>query len=911
LPKLIGVSVKKKIVKTLRELVLRHSHSLSVAKAALGITKAKPKALGADALFSGAHLKHFLTSFLCLVSLLWLMPAHASSARIYDGSPIQLGSGADVLRDSSGDITFGDILLELELNGHSSLPWVTNASDIPNFGYSTDTVWLKQDVKNATSRSEELLAVISYALLDEVEVYVYADSSLRHSFQTGDTFPFASRAVTHRDFLFPLTLEPGETVSLFVKVRSQGSLQIPISIWDRDDYFIADQQELSLKNLYYGMMIVMVLYNLFIYLSVRERAYLYYVGFVTSFVAMQAAMHGILFQFFIPQYPQLHQLSVLFLVPCTMLFSCLFALSFLNLKQVAPWMDNAIRWVAVGAFLCVLGAFVLPYRWSTEASVLLVVFASILMIASGPIAWLKGQSSARYYTIAWFILLIGTTSTALSKFGMLPSNAFTEYGLIFGSALEAVLLSFALADRLNGEKEARFRAQQNQLVEARQRMEAEEQLRFQSTHDSLTGLPNKTLLFEAIEALIDSDRVHRFALVKVSMGRFDEISKTLGQYASELVLKAFAERMALALGAVGAALPVTERNVVAHYDHLAFSFLIDTGKVTDLYAVLNQIKNGLSEPLEFREMRIDTGVIMGVSIYPDHSNEAVELVKQAQIAMGFSQDGGDIYDPALNPYSERRLSLMGELQNAIDQNHLSLHFQPQLDIRSGEVVGAEALIRWNHPAYGYIPPMEFIPHAEEAGLIKPLTYWVIDHSLFACRQWIDSGTDLDISINISAANLHETNIVKNIQVLLNKHRVPPERLKIEITETAMMINPENALRVLTELSRIGVKIAVDDFGTGHSSLSYIKRLPADEIKIDRSFVIDMGENADDEVIVSTTINMCHNLGYRVVAEGIEDQLTLTKLEALNCDVAQGYYHCRPLAFEDFNDWLNQSRGSAA
>jgi len=255
--------------------------------------------------------------------------------------------------------------------------------------------------------------------------------------------------------------------------------------------------------------------------------------------------------------------------------------------------------------------------------------------------------------------------------------------------------------------------------------------------------------------------------------------------------------------------------------------------------------------------------------------------------------------------------LMGELQEAIEQNELRLHFQPQINVSTGRVVGAEALVRWSHPVYGNIPPMEFIPHAEQTGLIKPLTFWVLDHALYAAQKlFAENEPPLAMSINISAANLHEANLVKSIQMLLTKHQVEPACLKIEITETAMMLDPENALKVLTCLHDTGVKIAVDDYGTGQSSLNYIKKLPANEIKIDRSFITDMSQNTDDEVIVSTTINMCHNLGYSVVAEGIEDAQTLQKLKSLNCDVTQGYYHCVPLAFEEFEAWLSAYDQSA-
>lgn len=823
----------------------------------------------------------------------------------YQGQTVAVGPYLQFYEDRKGRLELGDMLLE-DNYGERGLIWQSVQETVPNFGYTDSVFWFRTHIANATREPGDLVLSVDYALLDEVDVFVLRNGKVVQSYFTGDTRMFSSRAVAHRKFVFPLELASGEGANIYLRVASEGAVQVPLTLTTSREFFLGDLKELGLKHLYYGMMLVMVLYNLFLFASVREKAYLFYVGFVSCFALMQAAMHGVLFQAFYPALPSLHQLSVLILVPSTMLFACLFAVAFLDLKQHSPVLETILRWLALASLMCVVGAFALGYGTSTRVSVLLVVIASLVLLISGPMAWSKGQSSARYYTVAWLLLLIGTTSTALSKFGILPSNLFTEYGLMFGSAAEAILLSFALADRLNGEKEARFHAQQEQLRATEERMKAEEQLLYSSTHEASTGLPNRIPLFDCLDQLIAEQKVPRFAVVKVALGRYDEVAKTLGQDNAEQIVAAFARRLCLKVESLSEALTISSDKAVVHYDPYAFVFLLELHHTAGLKNLLAHLRRELASPIDYQDMLIDVGMQLGAALYPDHSRNTAELVKQAQIAMGFPGDTENIYDHSLNPYSERRLRLMGDLQTAIEQNQLTLHFQPQMDVESNTVVGAEALIRWSHPEYGYIPPMEFIPHAEQTGLIKELTAWVFDHALYALRQMMNQGRELDMSINISAANLHETNLVRNIQALLSKHEVPAERLKIEITETAMMLNPDNALRVLTRLHQIGVKIAVDDFGTGHSSLAYIKKLPADEIKIDRSFVSDMSENLDDEVIVSTTINMCHNLGYRVVAEGIEDRSTLEKLIALQCDLAQGYYHARPMSYDDFQQWLDDS-----
>src|SRR5690606_26571910 len=254
---------------------------------------------------------------------------------------------------------------------------------------------------------------------------------------------------------------------------------------------------------------------------------------------------------------------------------------------------------------------------------------------------------------------------------------------------------------------------------------------------------------------------------------------------------------------------------------------------------------------------------------------------------------------------------LGELRHAIENNSLQLHFQPQISLRDCSVAGAEVLIRWIHPEYGFIPPDEFIPLAERTGVIHPLTYWICRQAFAFKRNLEAQGIDIHLSINISARNLQDPHFVEQIARMADEAGISLKRIIMELTETAVMTDPEDALRVMTELNALGIRLSIDDFGTGYSSLSYLKQLPVDEIKIDRSFVMEMAKNSDDEVIVHTTLTMGHNLSMEVVAEGIEDATTLRKLKDMGCDLAQGYHIARPMPGADFFTWLAKYNASLA
>jgi EAL domain-containing protein (putative c-di-GMP-specific phosphodiesterase class I) len=297
---------------------------------------------------------------------------------------------------------------------------------------------------------------------------------------------------------------------------------------------------------------------------------------------------------------------------------------------------------------------------------------------------------------------------------------------------------------------------------------------------------------------------------------------------------------------------------------------------------------------------VQVGGSIGIALYPDHGLDMQTLLRRADVAMYVAKRSGDVYavySEEQDRYTPERLALIADLRQAIADGALVLHYQPTIDLATGRANAAEALVRWEHPERGLLGPGQFIPLAEETGLIGPLTHWVIETALGQCGRWRQAGIDVSVAVNLSMATLHDPQLPELITYLLQTHELPPSRLRMEVTESILMDDLRQTQDVLCRLAALGVRISVDDYGTGYSSLAYLKRLPVDELKIDMSFVRHLREDKTDAAIVASTIDLGHHLGLRVVAEGVEDQQTRERLTAMGCDAAQGYFWSRPLPAE--------------
>ena len=441
------------------------------------------------------------------------------------------------------------------------------------------------------------------------------------------------------------------------------------------------------------------------------------------------------------------------------------------------------------------------------------------------------------------------------------------------------------------------------LVESLKRQAAENE--FQAQHDSLTGLFNRTMFHSRVSQALDEAQTDMVGVLLMDLDRFKEINDTLGHPTGDSLLKETSFRLRRILGP-----DIT----IARLGGDEFAVLLP--RLRSLIGATDMASNlvsALREPYELQDLSLDVSASIGISLSPQHGTDAETLMQRADVAMYIakaSHSGFEIYDSDKDQYSPNRLALVAELRRAIDERQLVVWYQPKIDLGSGQLIGAEALVRWNHPRHGMMPPDEFIGLAEHTGLIGPMTTYVLEEALQQCLAWRCSGfPDFKVAVNLSVKNLMDVELPRQIHTLLAKSQLVPDAIQLEITESSIMEDPERAIEVLTRLHEMGIGIAIDDFGTGYSSLAYLRRLPVDEMKIDRSFVRGMMSSENDAVIVRSVIDLGRNLGLVVVAEGIEDRESMERLEALGCTVGQGYHIARPMDVEGFDSWAASRHAS--
>ena len=421
-------------------------------------------------------------------------------------------------------------------------------------------------------------------------------------------------------------------------------------------------------------------------------------------------------------------------------------------------------------------------------------------------------------------------------------------------------------------------------------------------HDALTGLPNRTLLADRFEQALRADRrtSSTTALLLIDLDRFKEVNDTLGHHVGDQLLAQIGPRLAGALRGA---------DTVARLGGDEFAVLLpDVDGLAGAMDVAARLRAALAEAFKVEDVELDIDASIGVVISGVHGDDAQTLLQRADIAMYVAKQqkqGVVVYDPENDDHTPERLSLLGQLRRGIERGELFLQYQPKIDLKTREVVGVEALVRWQHPDRGMIPPNDFIPLAEHTGLIGPLTLSVLNMALAQAKVWADGGHPIPVAVNISARNLSDDEFASKVKGVLAKHAVAPGLLEVEVTESAVMLEPEKAARILNELHAMGVRIAIDDFGAGYTSLAQLKNLPISELKIDKSFILTMHSNADDAMIVKSMIDLGHSLNMKVVAEGIETAYALNTLAGLQCDIGQGYHLCRPALPEALMQWHSQ------
>ncbi len=478
----------------------------------------------------------------------------------------------------------------------------------------------------------------------------------------------------------------------------------------------------------------------------------------------------------------------------------------------------------------------------------------------------------------------------LALFSVLVATSFLNNGIL---AVGVFIAPLAFAWQM-------FHRTHSLQVATVELAEREREKEYQSLHDALTGLPNRTLFQQRLRESIERAEAEgtSLAVMIMDLDHFKEINDTLGHHYGDLLLQEIGPRLSGVL---------RPDDMMARLGGDEFGVVLpELANDRVAIRVAERLMEEMEHPVVVEGIALDVSASVGIATFPLHSDDVETLLRRADVAMYAAKESGggyEVYSPSLDKHSPSRLTLIGQVRPAIDNEEFTLHYQPKARLSDGRVAGVEALIRWQHPDRGMVPPDEFIPLVERTVLLRPLTQYVLNEALRQWHTWARAGMQLEVAVNLSPRSLLDPQLPDLVGQLLERWEVPPRFLTLELTESFVMADSGRSLGVLAGLSEVGVLLSIDDFGTGYSSLSYLKRLPIGEIKIDRSFVMNMHENANDAMIVRATTDLGRNLGLRVVAEGVETREAWDQLAAWHCDIAQGYFLSRPIPAHEITRWM--------
>lgn len=786
-----------------------------------------------------------------------------------------------------------------------------------NFGFVDAAYWFKlslQDLEFAQRNSNNWYLELDYPFLDDVQVYIPNGPNSYLETVVGDSHPFDKRDIDLHVYLFPLQIESPEVQDIYLRVETSTSLQMPLTLWSEHSFIEQNAVKQYWLGVFYGIMLVMILYNAFIYLSVRDNAYILYILYIVCVMITNMSITGVAFQKIWPNSPTIANMGFALSSATTMFFALQFTRSFLQTQNYGAHIDSILKLMAGLALLMLSFPYLLGTHIATVLAVFMPIPTCLVIVGAGLYGMILKHRRAFFFVSAWGCLIIGFIGRSLLQFDLVPNVFVTQYGTQLGSIAEVILLSLALADRINTEKAEKLEAVKASLEAYKKKQAVEQELIFQSCHDQLTGAPNRSLYVQRLRENIDQTDAQQWKIMvcTVHLDNFHDINFTLGHQAGDRILLEAVKILDQELSQHAGIRRLNGHNEQEAYigmmEGVYLSFILRCDPDASEHQVLEPLMQRLSQPLLFDEMTLDLGAHIGVANWPNDDNTAIGLTRKSMIAVRaakWSRIPLVCYDANIDKYSEARLSLMGELITAIENDELVLHYQPKIDLRNNRVVGMEALVRWQHPKLGLLGPDHFVDIAESTGVIQALTQWVLNAALKFCNTLRDEGHDFCIAVNLSVRNLLNEQFVPMVLESTRDSRFPREKLILEVVESAVIEDMEQATKSLEALHTEGIQLSLDDFGTGYSSLSYLKKLPIQELKLDRSFVTNLIENRDDQVIVETTIAIAKQLRLQVVAEGIEDGETLTRLAGIGCDIGQGYHIQKPLPEHEFRDWLHR------
>lgn len=979
--------------------------------------------------------------FLFLCGLQLLAGSVFAADRIFDASintglPVPLTEYFAVLEDQSMTLTLADVQRPDIASGFNTNP---TSAEALNLGYSPSAFWLRLTLRNNSARPVERMLEISYALLSSVQFHHPLADGTYQSVVTGSMMPFATRPYSNRNFVFPVALPAHSDQVVYLRIHSIDSIIVPARLWEPQAFHAYERNDYNSQSLYFGMVIAMVLFNLLLFIALLDVIYLLYVSFAFCAALTLAAQNGLAHEFLWPAATQWANISNFIGFALSLVTLIVFMRHMLLTGKFFPKLDQWLK-IFAGLHLLAAAAIFISPRIFVQPAVILNLLTALLILGTGILSAFKRQRSAYFFVMAFSMLIIGGVMTIFRAFGFLPTNMFTMYSLQLGSALEMVLLAFALADRFNVIRREKSRAQrdaleaQHRLVETLQSSERQLEARvkertaelriaatafeshectvvtdtngiilkvnpafqeitgysageavgqhvkmlrsgrhdeafygvmwksinetgvwqgeiwdrhkngdvypkwltisavkrddgvithFVGTHqditdrkvaeeriselaffDSLTHLPNRTLLKDRLSQVATAS--HRSGnyntVLFLDLDQFKSLNDTFGYKNGDLLLLQVAQRLVNR---------VREGDTVARLGGDEFVVILanmngtaeDVAKQSEIIGT--KILADLSRPYLLGEIEHCCTASIGAALFSGYGVSVDDLLKQAELAMYKSKESGrntfHFFDQEMETVVVERVALEMAMRKAIQEKQFLLHYQAQVVEGGMRVNGAEVLVRWQHPQRGMVSPAEFIPLAEETGLILPLGLWVMETACNQLAIWANQAdmAHLTLAVNVSAHQFRQPDFVAQVLAVLRNTGANPYRLKLELTESLLVKNVEDVIVKMAALKACGVSFSLDDFGTGYSSLTYLKRLPLDQLKIDQSFVRDILDNPNDAAIAKTIVALAQSLGLEVIAEGVETMAQRDFLAISGCHAYQGYFFSRPVQVADF------------
>jgi len=787
--------------------------------------------------------------------------------------------------------------------------WGNEPGLMKRLQFGTSALWLRVALDNASDVKLKRYLQIKKIGVQHIHLFIQDRKTGNwSSLIAGESQPFSLQGQQHRHVLFPIEVAENSGVQLYVRFSGLGGQPIQWDLLTLEEVEAEREFTGLLLSMFMGLGVGLVSILLIMFSVLKKVRFLAYSAYGTGILFLLLSSTGLGYQF-IWSNSIVWQLYCQFFSGIMVLLSAMVILQSQEKPLLKSSAEKFSKFIALACFTT------LGFLWAIPKDVLLMLRAVPLIVLGCFGAWYA------------YVVFSDKEEGSVSVDSMILGPIFFAGGLIYcteyflgvlyadhtiylaGWLLQLSLLVWAGVRVYSDQLQEQMQLQFNQMKKEYDQDSFEQQLLLQTLYDSVTSFPNRIALLKILETLIEKDR-GQFSVYLIDITGITEIINTLGHHNGDELFKRVARRIDRLAQQYEKTVNLDQRknrrSVLSIVDTRVMALIYQDREGEEQDQFGKNLVRCLSYPFEFKRMTLDISAYMGVARFPVHGQTASELLQHAYVAAEMAKERGDsllYYDSQINPYSARRLTLVSELTSALRLDLLELYYQPQIDIRHNTIVGFECLLRWHHPQYGFVSPAEFIPLAEKTGVISQLTLWVFENALIQAATWQTQGLNVRISVNLSARNLQTADLPEQIETLMKNYQVPPHLIALEITETAMMLDPTSAVNVVKRLHELGLRLSVDDFGMGYSSLAYLKRLPVSEIKVDRVFVREMCQELNDQIIVNTTLNMGHNLGLEIVAEGVEDERTYLTLKRLGCDFAQGFYIAKPMPADEVDRWL--------